>query len=101
MRLFDQGFFEWDDGNLEKSSLAHKVSTHEAEEAFLLGPVKILEDTSRSVMEKRFMLLGLTRSRRHLSVFYTIRKGRVRIISARDMNQKERHFYEKETKTDS
>lgn len=40
------------------------------------------------------MIWGVTNQGRKLSAFFTIRKGKVRIISARDMHKKERRRYE-------
>ncbi|PIQ71393.1 hypothetical protein COV87_03705, partial [Candidatus Roizmanbacteria bacterium CG11_big_fil_rev_8_21_14_0_20_37_16] len=54
-----------------------------------------IKDEKHSLKEERFMILGQTKLGRKLSIFFTFRKKRVRIISARDMNRKERNAYEK------
>ncbi|MBU1071048.1 BrnT family toxin, partial [Patescibacteria group bacterium] len=45
--------------------------------------------------EKRFRSLGRTNKNRKLFISYTIRNQKIRIISARDQNKKERRIYEK------
>ena len=86
--------FEWDEGNLDKNWLRHGVSNTEVEEIFgddkkILGP-----DIKHSTTEARHYLLGRTRENRSLYVIITLRKGRVRVISARGVNKKQRRFYE-------
>lgn len=88
--------FDWDSGNLEKNFLKHKVSNLEAEEIFANEPVIISEDPPHSQTEKRYMLWGRTNTDRKLTAVFTMRKEKVRIISVRDMNKKERRSYEKE-----
>ena len=76
-------------------SKKHNVEDKESEEIFDNDPKFIFEDEKHSLSEKRFMVWGITKNGRKLSVFFTIRKGKVRIISARDMHKKERKEYEK------
>ncbi len=86
--------FEWDAGNQEKNFLRHKVTTQETEETFNHEPKFILEDEKHSLAEKRYGLLGETRSHRKISIVFTLRSNKIRIITARDMSRKERLFYE-------
>jgi hypothetical protein len=87
--------FEWDEGNRRKNLDRHRVSDQEAEEAFFTQPNFIFEDVGHSASEKRYGLLAETRSKRRLTVIFTLRQGKVRVISARDMSRKERKSYEK------
>ncbi len=87
--------FEWDKGNIDKNLKKHDVSNQEAEEVFFNKPVVFSEDKKHSTIEKRYMLWGKTNTNRRLTFFFTIRKNRIRIISARDMHKKERGEYEK------
>jgi uncharacterized DUF497 family protein len=87
--------FQWDNGNSLKSWVKHKVSEGEAEQAFLNEPLLLWEDKKHSEQENRFWALGRTDQGRHLFVVFTIRKNLARIISARNMNRKEREAYEK------
>lgn len=88
--------FEWDDGNREKNKIKHGVSTGESEQVFFNEPLIILNDKKHSQIEQRFAAFGITNTGRMLMIVYTIRNSRIRIISARDMNKKERVFYEKQ-----
>jgi len=86
--------FEWDDGNSNKNYLKHDVSDQECEEVFFDPNKKQLLDTLHSNQEVRFILLGQTKSGKVLFVVYTIRHDKIRVISARPLNIRERHLYE-------
>lgn len=86
--------FLWDKGNIDKNLKRHKVTNKEAEEVFANKSKFIFEDVRHSLSEKRYMLWGVTDQSRKLSIFFTLRNDRVRIISARDMNKRERRAYE-------
>ena len=87
--------FEWDRGNEQKNA-KHGVSPAEAEQVFLNEPLLVLEDLKHSEAEQRFHVLGQTSEGRLLHLTFTIRIGKIRIISARDMHRKERTVYEQE-----
>lgn len=87
--------FEWDKGNIDKSFSKHKISPSQAEETFFDENLKILKDIKHSQKEKRFIALGKTFSNKKLFVVYTVRNEKIRIISARPMDKKERNYYEK------
>ncbi|EKE13872.1 MAG: hypothetical protein ACD_12C00773G0001 [uncultured bacterium] len=87
--------FEWDKGNIDKSFKKHKISPNEAEEIFLDENLKILKDIRHSQKEERFIALGITKSSKKLFIVYTVRRGKIRIISSRPMNKKQRTYYEK------
>ena len=88
-------YFEWDKGNINKNLKRHEVTNQGAEEVFSNDPKFIFEDTKHSVKEKRFGLFGQTNEGRKLSIIFTKRKDKVRIVTARDMSRKERKAYEK------
>lgn len=90
--------FEWDKGNKDKNLKKHSVTDKEAEEVFDNDPKFIIENIKHSIVEKRYQLWGETNNKRKLSVIFTIRDKKVRVISARNMNRKERKAYEKEVK---
>ena len=92
--------FEWDKGNLGKN-LKHKVSDKEAEEAFINGQLFIFKDQKHSQIENRYGFFGRTGTGRLLSIVFTIRRDKIRIITARDTSKKERKSYEKEIKKHS
>ena len=85
--------FDWDEGNIEKNWSKHRVSYKECEEIFLKIPLIISIDKSHSVREIRLRALGTTGADRLLFVIFTIRKNKIRIISARDQNKKERKYF--------
>ena len=85
--------FDWDKGNINKSWEKHKVHFKEAEEIFFNKPIKIFSGTKHSIEEKRFIALGVTDSLRKLAVIFTIRNEKIRVISARDQNRKEKEKY--------
>ena len=88
--------FDWDKGNIDKNWKRHKVQFKEAEEVFLNKPLKIFLDEKHSKVEKRFLALGITNDKRRLTIVFTFRKEKLRVISARDQNKKERNKYEKD-----
>lgn len=82
--------FDWDEGNLNKNRLKHNVTPIECEEVFYNKPLLIAYDKVHSKIEKRFQALGQTNNGRLLFVAFTIRNNKIRVISARDQNKKER-----------
>jgi uncharacterized protein len=96
--IFLPSGFEWDKGNLDKSLEKHGISPNEAEEAFNNDPLLLNRDLKHSGGEMRYIALGKTDVRKMLFISFTIRKKKVRIISARKMNKKERAIYEKAEK---
>jgi uncharacterized DUF497 family protein len=93
--LSDCTGFEWDEGNLFKSWEKHRVSAAECEQIFFNKPLVAVADKKHSQREARFHALGQTDFRRLLFVVFTIRGNRIRVISARDMNRKEKKVYKK------
>lgn len=81
--------FEWDEGNLEHIK-KHKVNYRECEQVFFNKPLLIREDEKHSELEKRFHALGITDKKRFIFVTFTVRKNKIRSISARNQNRKER-----------
>ena len=93
--------FQWDRGNSNKNLLKHNVQNWECEQVFFNKPLLVLEDPGHSVAEKRWAGFGMTDSGRLLVVIFTKRGSLVRVISARDMNNKERNFYEESEENNS
>lgn len=87
--------FEWDKGNLNKNRFKHNVVPKECEEMFVHKPLLVSEDIKHSLNEKRFQALGMTKRGRKLSIAFTLRDSKVRVVSARDQSKKERRQYEK------
>ena len=87
--------FQWDDGNDAKNWHKHRVTWQECEEVFFNQPLIIKEDDKHSQHELRYHAFGKTNVVRLLFVVFTVRDGKIRIISARIMNKKEKYYYEK------
>jgi|SRR3989344_7706587 len=86
--------FEWDKGNLDKSRRKHGVTPEEAESVFFDADGCIRPDERHSEKEERQVILGKSDRQRILFVTFTIRNGKIRIISARRMHRKEVEKYE-------
>lgn len=93
--------FEWDKGNTDKNWIKHKVTNKEAEEVFENDQKFIIEDSRHSLEERRFQLWGRTNKERKLNIIFTIRSNKARIISARDIDRKEKKAYEEKIKTNT
>ncbi|MEA2095935.1 MAG: BrnT family toxin [Candidatus Cloacimonadota bacterium] len=85
--------FEWDEGNSEKNWIRHQVARSECEQVFFNEPLIVAEDEKHSLKEKRWFVLGKTDTERLLFIVLTIRNKLIRVISARDMNKKEKEVY--------
>lgn len=81
--------FEWDKGNLEHIR-KHNVGYKECEKVFFNKPFILNKDESHSQTEKRFRVYGQTNKKRLLTMIFTLRINKIRVISARDQNKKER-----------
>lgn len=88
--------FDWDKANIDKNRLKHKVELKECEEVFSNEPIKTFDDKKHSKIEMRYVAYGVTNKNRKLTVVFTVRRGKIRVISARDQNRKERRVYEQE-----
>ena len=86
--------FEWDKHNSEKIKKKHDVTPVECEQVFFNVPVIAADDEKHSETENRFYVLGQTDSGRMLFLVFTVRKDKLRVISARDINKKERRLYQ-------
>ena len=92
-KFFEQfSGFQWDRGNIDKSFVKHNVENWECEQVFFNRPLLILDDPKHSVHENRCAAFGKTDGDRFLVVIFTKRDNLIRVISARDMNRRERKF---------
>ena len=85
---------EWDDAKAESNERKHGVSFSEA--MTVLGDTLSLTgyDPDHSGEEDRYITMGLSATGRLLVVSHTNRGDKVRIISAREANRRERRDYE-------
>lgn len=88
--------FDWDEGNKAKNWEKHRVDFLECEEVFFNKPLIIGDGAKHSAQERRYFVLGRSNAGRMLYLVITIRKDKVRVISARDQSRKERQVYEQQ-----
>ena len=87
--------FEWDKGNSTKNFDKHGVSIEEVESLFRSGlALPLGVQVAPLVSEQRLGVIGPSLNGKLLQVAFTMREGRVRIISARVAHKKERKSYE-------
>lgn len=86
--------FDWNKANIDKNWIKHRVRVKECEEVFFNEPLIVFEDEKHSGKEKRYGVFGQTNNQRELTIIFTIRKNKIRVISARDQSQKERKSYD-------
>ena len=86
--------FDWDEHNQYKNWHKHQVKFRECEQVFSNAPLKIFPDPKHSQKEIRFLAYGVTNKLRQLTIIFTIRNKKIRVISARNQNKKEKRVYE-------
>jgi len=86
--------FDWDEGNLLKNWEKHGVSAFECEQVFFNRPLVAGLDEKHSSAETRHYALGVTNAGRRLFIVFTVRNSKIRVISARDMNGRERKVFD-------
>ena len=82
--------FEWDRWNIDKNLEKHRVHPFEGEEVFFNEPFFGALPSRTEHGEERFYAVGKTNAGRALAVVFTIRRNKIRVISARDASRKER-----------
>lgn len=82
--------FEWDRSNLRKIR-AHRISRKEAEQALTNDAIPIYEQDLDG--EQRFVYYGETDAGRLLAVIMTERTGKVRVITAYDLDAGQKRDY--------
>lgn len=84
--------FEWDEANIKKNEIKHKVYYKECEQVFFDKPL-YFKDKKHSKTEDRFYAIGETNNGRLLIIIFTKRSGKLRVISARSQSKKEKKLY--------
>lgn len=79
--------FEWDDGNVDHIIERHGIYPQEAEQVLYNGAYVRREGDF-------YYAYGQDDSGRYLCVVCIVRGGLVRVVTARDMNNRERRSYE-------
>ena len=88
--------FEWDPYKAAENVRKHGVSFSEASSVFSDELADTSPDPDHSTDEDRFITIGMSNRSRLLIVSHTDRRGRTRIISARQMTPREKEDYERE-----
>ena len=84
--------FEWDDRKAYSNKRKHGITFEIAAKVFLdQHRIEIYDNLRSSYLEDRYITIGYAEE--IIMVAYTIRKDRIRIISARLADQDERRFY--------
>lgn len=82
--------FDWEEKN-ENHIAEHGVAIFEVEDAILFS--KPFYQRSR---ENKYIAYSVTEEGRYLFIVFVIKgSGRIRVISARDMTEKEKRYYKK------
>jgi len=86
--------FEWDDEKERINVKKHKVNFMEALDTFYDPKGFQLLDEAHSGSEKRFYWIGVSKSGRVLTTYYTKRGSKVRIIGSAEWRKFRRLYYE-------
>ena len=84
--------FDWDPAKSEANSKKHGISFDEAKDIFD-GPILTRIDDRQDYGEKRHISLGALSPAAVLVVIHTERGDKLRLISARNANRRERKVY--------
>lgn len=95
--MAEKYIFEWDEEKALLNFLKHGVRFEEALIVFYDDDSLTAFDFKHSEQEERYQILGMTGDKRLLTVVHTYRKEKIRLISARPANKRQRKQYE-ETK---
>ncbi len=90
--------FEWDEHKARSNERKHGVSFEEAESVFDDNDLLSGVDHEHSIVELRFMIVGMSDRGRLLAVWITYRDPSIRIIGARRATPKERKSYEEKNR---
>ena len=82
--------FEWDAANVQHIA-GHGINPKEAEEAILIEPLEA--DVQPHGGEERVLCFGRTNSGRLLTILYTERHGKIRVVTAYEMTKPQQQMY--------
>jgi uncharacterized DUF497 family protein len=86
--------FEWDESKAKGNLRKHGISFDEAVKVFDDPMALTMTDPDHSEDERRFVTIGYSDRKRLVVVCHCDRPGRMRLISARTANRRERRYYE-------
>ncbi len=84
--------FEWDIEKDQLNQKKHRISFEEAADIFRYPTYEIVDDRVDHG-ETRYIAIGNNSQMTIITVVYTEREGRIRLISARRANKQERKLY--------
>lgn len=88
--------FIWDRFNEDKNLIKHNIGISEAESAFFdSSSVTFLDIEHSTASETRYICIGKSNKEQILFVSFTYRNEKIRIISVRPANKREKaeHYY--------
>lgn len=86
--------FEWDSVKAWQNAAKHSVTFEEAQTVFRDPLGGIIDDPLHSTDEQRLLLIGMSDRQRLITVMFTEKGDRIRLISARQVTRVERRNYE-------
>lgn len=89
--------FEWDSVKALQNQAKHRVTFEEASTVFLDPLGGIVDDPRHSIGEQRLVLIGMSERRRLITVMFTEKNDRIRLISARRVTRAESRDYEEKS----
>ena len=84
--------FEWDIEKDQLNQKKHRISFEEAADIFRYPTYEVTDDRV-NYGEARYIAIGSNSKLAIITVVYTEREGRIRLISARRANKQERKLY--------
>jgi hypothetical protein len=87
--------FDWDPKKARSTLRRRNIGFEEAAGVLDDWRQVTVEDVEHSTSEPRWRTIGLSDQGRVLAVTWTVREGRVRVISARRATKRERYVYER------
>ena len=82
--------FDWDAANIRHIG-RHRVTPADVEQVFTNDPMTV--GTQHHAEEERFLCFGRTNSGRFLTVLYTERGGKIRVVTAYPMTRSQQRMY--------
>jgi uncharacterized DUF497 family protein len=82
--------FEWDAEN-QKHIARHAITPEEAEEAVVIEPLEA--GVQQHQNEERVLCFGRTKAGRLLTILYTERRGKIRVVTAYEMTKEQQLLY--------
>jgi uncharacterized DUF497 family protein len=82
--------FDWDADNVQHIA-RHSITPREAEEAVLIEPLEA--DVQPHESEERVLCFGRTKAGRLLTVLYSERRGKTRVVTAYEMSKPQQRVY--------